>query len=197
MVRAEARLNGMGQFVLQDGDTSPPVETWDQSNGLAITASVGATILTGEAWGPITVAVDVRDAVPAEAADPLAFDTGQRWNDIVEISVVCEDGPLRVCGLDDGFVEGLPPLGPPGPGTYRVRVHVRGRDDPAMGDDGMPSPTDHFLLVAWPAPARPPLLIRLTDRRGLSGRGAWLEAPRAPALPPDDHPGPPPMPSPN
>jgi hypothetical protein len=197
MIGTEAQLNATGQFALQDGDTAPPVESWDQSNGLAFTASVGATILTGEAWGPITVAVDVHDMVPPDAADPLAFTaTDQQWDDIVEISVICKDGPLRVCGLSEGFIEGLPPLGPGGPGSYRVRVHVSGRDNPTMDADGMPAPTDRFLLVAWPAPPRPQLLIRLTDWRGLNTRLSWLETREAPAISSGNHPEPPPAPSP-
>jgi hypothetical protein len=174
MTSAEATVYGSGQFWLQDGDTAPPVESWDQSNGLIITASVGAAVLTGEVPGAIQVTLDVRSHRPQEADEPLAFGDGTTWDDIVEVSLVCNHGPLRVCDFDVGFIEALPALDTVGPGTYRVRVHVHGRDSPSIDEDGMPTPTDRFLIVCWPAPHEPPFLIRLTDRRGLGTRMSWL-----------------------
>jgi hypothetical protein len=174
MARAVSELFGMGQFVLQDGDTAPPVGSWDQSNGLLVTAEVGAVVLTGETYGPVSVAVDVHDARPSQADDPYGFAREETWDDIVEAGVTCEDGPLRVCDLNFGFVTGLPDLGPQGHGTYRVRVHVRGRDEPGEDGEGMPVPSDKFLIVCWPEPPRPALAIRLTDRRGLNIRSSWV-----------------------
>ncbi|WP_322762625.1 hypothetical protein [Frankia sp. Cr2] len=175
MTTAEATLFGMGQFWLQDGGTPPAVETWDQSNGLAVTADVGAVILTGDAYGPVQVAVDVRAERPPEADDPFAFGDGSEWDDIVEVSVTCREGPLNVGALEGELSDELPAVDTRGAGSYRVRVHTRDRDDPGVDDDGMPRPNDRFLLVSWPAPPQPPLLIRLTDRRGLGTRMAWVK----------------------
>jgi hypothetical protein len=97
MSRAEAQVHGMGQFWIQDGDLAPPVETWDQSNGLAFPAAVGAVILTGETYGLVTVALDVR-------TDPPDWPSvGPEWDDTVEISVTCQEGPLLVCDVNAGF----------------------------------------------------------------------------------------------
>jgi hypothetical protein len=165
----EAQVFGMGQFWIQDGDLAPPVETWDQSNGLAFPAATGAVILTGEAYGRVTVALDVRTDAPELG------DVSSEWDDVVEISVMCEQEALLVCDLNEGFVPGLPALNSQGPGAYRLRVHVRGRDDPALDVDGIPTPADRFLIQCWPAQLKPPLAIRLTDMRGLNSRMSWIQ----------------------
>jgi hypothetical protein len=172
MTTYQGLLAGMGQFYVQDGDQAPPVETWDQSNGLAFPASVGAVVLTGEVYGRITVELDLRDDAP----DPA--DLADEWEDVVEISVICEEGPLQICDLNQGFVPGLPPLDSQGPGEYRIRVHARGRNSPGVDADDMPVAQDRYLICCWPAPARLPLAIRLTDQRGLNTRIAWIEQTR-------------------
>jgi hypothetical protein len=169
MTAYEGRLAGMGQFYIQDADEAPPVETWDQSNGLAFPASVGAVILTGGVYGRVDVVLDVRDDAPDLA------DLGAEWEDVVEISVTCEEGPLQVCDLSQGFVPGLPALDSQGPGEYRMRVHAAGRNSPGVDPDDMPVAQDRYLICCWPAPAQPALAIRLTDQRGLNTRFAWIE----------------------
>jgi hypothetical protein len=169
MTAYQGRLAGMGQFYLQDADEAPPVATWDQSNGLAFPASVGAVVLTGEIYGQVAVELDLRDDAPDLAG------LGDEWEDVVEISVTCEEGPLQLCDLGQGFVPGLPALDSQGPGEYRVRVHAQGRDSPGVDADDMPVAQDRYLICCWPAPARPPLAIRLTDQRGLNTRIAWIE----------------------
>jgi hypothetical protein len=176
MTMAEAVIHGSGQFWIQDGDTFPPVETWDQSNGLLVLASEGAAVITGEANGPITVSVDVRTSRPADAEDGYALGGDIAWDDIVEASVTCLEGPLLVCSEGTGFAN-LPRLDSTGPGTYRLRVHAINRDRPAYDTDGFAAPTDRYLIVAWPEPPATPLLIRLSDRAGYNTRGSvWMTA---------------------
>jgi hypothetical protein len=170
----QVEVHGEGQFWIQDGDETPPVDSWDQSNGLIVTATVGAVVLTGEALGPIAVTLEVRPD------DPGLTDLGSEWDDIVEASVRCQEGPLRLLGLEQGFVPGLSALDSQGPGDYRVRVHVTGRDTPTRDADGFPRAADRFLIRCWPAPPQPPLLIRLTDQRGLGTRLSWLNRPEPP-----------------
>jgi hypothetical protein len=140
----------------------------------SLLARVGAAVLTGEALGPVQVRLDVRADRPQEADEPFGFGDGSEWDDIVEVSVTCHEGPLRLCDFGVGFITALPALDVLGSGSYRVRVHVQGRDNPTVDEDGMPVPTDRFLIVSWPAPPQPPFLIRLTDRRGLGTRMSWL-----------------------
>jgi hypothetical protein len=68
----------------------------------------------------------------------------------------------------------LPDLGTAGPGSYRLRVHALGRDahyDQAVADSG-----ERYLLLCWPAPPAPSLIIRATDRCGYSLRFAQLHS---------------------
>jgi hypothetical protein len=175
MTTAEAVIHGSGQFWIQDGETFPPVETWDQSNGLLVLASVGAAVLTGPANGPITVSVDVRTSRPADADDGYALGGDVPWDDIVEAGVTCREGPLQVCAEPTGFAD-LPRLDSSGPGSYRLRLHAINRDRPAHDADGFPVPTDRYLIVAWPEPPATPLLIRLSDLAGYNTRGSlWME----------------------
>jgi hypothetical protein len=169
MITRESVFNASGQFYIQDGGTLPPVSSWDFSNGLVLTASVGATILTGEAYGDIHVALHIWDVRPPLADDPYGLTDRQEWDDIVEASILCEEGNLAVVSSSTAAVH-LPKLDTCGPGTYRVRVHVRGRDTPHIDPDGFPHPTDEFLIVSWPEPMHPTLPIRLADRKGASVR---------------------------
>ncbi|MEV6489563.1 hypothetical protein AB0M20_13200 [Actinoplanes sp. NPDC051633] len=55
----------------------------------------------------------------------------------------------------------LPVLSPAGPGTYRVRIHARGRD--AHYDQVVDTPDEEYHLVSWPAPPTGSLIVRATD----------------------------------
>ena len=111
-------------------------------------------ILTGSQWGPFRVQVTVLEGPPDQPH-------GQ-WEDVVEFSVGCERG-IEVCEMVDGPVGSLVAAG----GTYRVRVHARGRSDGRARDgewddeaDGADEPAEHYLLQVWPAPASTPAVLR-------------------------------------
>ncbi|MEV4342725.1 hypothetical protein [Streptomyces sp. NPDC049590] len=64
--------------------------------------------------------------------------------------------------------EDLPSLVAAGPGSYRLRVHARGRD---LAVDLVPDTiTEHYLLQCWPAPPAPPSVLRTTDTYGAQVR---------------------------
>jgi hypothetical protein len=172
MARAEADFSGSDQYWIHGPESFPDVATWDQSNGLAVTADHGAVILTSEYVGSVHVTVDPRDARPTEADDPYGLTDGQSWDEIVEISLTCEKGPLLIAPLDD--TADLPRLDTRGPGSYRLRVHARNRDVPAYDADGLEFSTDAYLIVSWPENPRPALPIRLTDQRGFNVRLSLL-----------------------
>jgi hypothetical protein len=141
-----------------------PLPPYDYSNGL--TCAVGpaeAVVFTGVSSGYVEVRVDVRGSVPAEldAAD---------WDDIVEISVEAGAKPLTVVGNMAEATVDFPSLASAGPGHYRMRVHVRGRD--ARIDLVAQPPYEQYLIMAWPAPPAPPVAFRNTDRFGASRRAA-------------------------
>ncbi len=62
----------------------------------------------------------------------------------------------------------LPVLTPAGPGSYRVRVHARGRD---TAPDGVAEePLEDYLLTVWPAPPRSDTVYKQTDEYGATWR---------------------------
>jgi hypothetical protein len=136
-------------FTLIDLDVDMP-----ESIGL-VRAEEHATVavFTGIDSGPVRVAVDPR-TVPPPVAD---LNSGLReWDEIVEFSGESPDGSVEVVSLTEGLVTELPPLSATGPGTYRLRVHARGRAthrDLAVGE-----PVEDYLITTWPAPQAPAIV---------------------------------------
>ncbi|MFJ5838178.1 hypothetical protein ACIQGO_15655 [Streptomyces shenzhenensis] len=120
-----------------------PVQTADWSNGLALPMSHGALIVTGIRTGEIRATATSLTGPPPVHADDV-------WEEIVEVSVQAPTGSLRVESLEHGPVDGLAPLSPTGPGWYRLRVHMRGRN--IHPDKTSPEPIEDYLVTTWPAP---------------------------------------------
>ncbi|WP_158854164.1 hypothetical protein [Saccharothrix deserti] len=109
-----------GFGLLDRGELPTTAGAW--SNGVIRALPSGALVYTGISQGYIRVR-----AVAAEQ-DPSAVDPGP-WDEIVDINVTAPHGELRVDSYEDGPpTTTLPSLTPAGPGTYRLRIHVRGRD---------------------------------------------------------------------
>jgi hypothetical protein len=152
-----------------------PIETADWATGLVVEMASGAMIYTGIDRGSVRVTTDVRSTAP-EQIDPGP------WDDIVEASVHARHGELRIHSLEYGPLDQPPPLpllSPHGPGSYRLRAHVRGRD--LRYDAVQTDPTEDYLLTIWPADPAPHLIIRATDRTGYGLRVANLTTPKGPA----------------
>jgi hypothetical protein len=143
---------GVVDFGLAD-DELWPLDTITWANDLATAMSSGALIRTGMHTGNITVTVGLRDAAPA-------LDTAA-WEDVVELSARAPVGQLRVASLDD-IPDALPILSAAGAGTYRLRVHARGRR--ANVDGAAEQPVEKYLLLAWPAPPAPEVVHRRRER---------------------------------
>lgn len=110
---------------------------------------------TADQWGPFHVAAHLYDMDPG--------DPGAEWEDVVEMSLTSASALVVTELVDnDPQIELLP-----GPGQYRLRVSARGRrirdfdSDDELDEDT--SPTEWYLLEAWPAPATDPIVIRLTS----------------------------------
>ena len=99
----------------------PSFEDRQWTNNLVLVLSAGAVVSTGIFSGNVQVTADPLLHEPAEV------DTSQAWDLIVEVSVAVPSGELRVASMDQGLVEELPELAPNGPGSYRLRIHTRGR----------------------------------------------------------------------
>lgn len=163
-------------FIVGDGDDMP-IATADFSTGVAGAMHNCALICTGADRGPVTVTAEALEAAPG-------LDSVDDWDDVAEISLTAPVGRLAVHQLL--YLPGetppeLPVLSPAGPGTYRVRIHTRGRD--AHYDQVVETPTEEYHLACWPAPPTGPLIIRATDRCGYGLRLAALTTPSAPLMP--------------
>lgn len=80
------------------------------------------------------------------------------YEDIVEISFGCMSGRMEMTGFsfDEHVMHPLPPL-PAGPGTYRIRYHVKGMDT-----EGTDDAVDDHCLQIWPAPLEDPVVVKAT-----------------------------------
>ncbi|WP_315098075.1 hypothetical protein [uncultured Cellulomonas sp.] len=131
----------------EPGEDAPVPLVWGVT---ATSAQVG----TGIATGVVRVTCIALETAP-EAVDAA-------WEDVAELSLrTTEDAPLSAAG---GWAsgDGIPDrLDAHGAGTYRVRVHARGRD---VAYDGVAEvPVEDYLVLAWPAPAAPPATLRATS----------------------------------
>lgn len=166
------------QFGIVTDEMRWPTPTFPrESNGLVDPVGGGALIHTGIAEGVAAVAVEAR-ALPPSSVDV------DSWEEIVEISLVAGDvrstrkpeeealsrfqpdsaiHPMRIGALM-ADPPSLPALNPSGPGTYRIRVHARGRDHNIDGVDF--EPTEEYLVMTWPNPPFAETVHKQTDRYG-------------------------------
>jgi hypothetical protein len=157
-----------------------PMIPGDFTNGLVRPLPVGALLYTGISVGSVRVAAETF------VQRPDLIEIGN-WDDVVEVSVRSRYGQLRVDSYEGGPVDDLPLLSGQGPGWYRVRAHVRNRDQhyDSINTDG----AEIYLLLSWPqeGPA-PEVVLRATDVCGQQLRSAsTYAAGAAPAMPPMAH----------
>jgi hypothetical protein len=85
------------------------------------------------------------------------------WEDVVEVSFVLPEGHemgwSTWAGLHGGALTGIPP------GSYRLRVSARGRDQGHAGEFAN-HPVDAYLLQMWPAPPQPDSILRNGSKDG-------------------------------
>lgn len=133
------------------------------ANGLVGVSPGLAMVITGTQFGYVSVGVQAGESDPG-------LDTGQ-WDEVVEVSLVSGPGGegLNVTSDGDASHEFLG-LTPPGAGSYRVRVHARGRDAGAERDVVSGRPVEEHLIQIWPAPAAPETIHKTTDEIGAGVR---------------------------
>ncbi|WP_262705051.1 MULTISPECIES: hypothetical protein [Streptomyces] len=148
-----------GMFLLAEPGTADVSFTPD--NGLVFTNMPGVTVVvTGIATGDVNVTVEVRRDAPRH----VELDT---WDEVVDQSLTAPTGNVRVRGLADDPPD-LPLLTPYGPGTYRVRVHARGRD--TAPDGATFEPVEDYRIIIWSAPQVTDTVHKQTDAVGSSWR---------------------------
>jgi hypothetical protein len=176
---AVVRVDDHG-FELYDG-AGGEVALAESPDGLVSVSEAGVAVVTGIAQGLVRVSVEVTDRGGGLNPQDRAWLDPGPWDDIVEVPVEVPNGGLRVQGVLDAGAGGLPVLSQAGPGSYRLRVHVRGRDghagpSPGQGEvgGGPNTAVEEYLIVAWPCDPRPRVIIRATDRVGAAHRAAYV-----------------------
>uniref|UniRef100_UPI003F497335 hypothetical protein n=1 Tax=Saccharothrix espanaensis TaxID=103731 RepID=UPI003F497335 len=126
------------------------------TNGLVACEPGVAVVLTGIHTGPVDVEVDLHDHAPPLYTEP--------WDNVVEVSLTAPRGAVVAGGIMSRGTEGLPVLTHAGPGTYRLRVHVTGRDRAV--DLSPVEPVESYRLTLWPAPPAGDVVHKSTDEYG-------------------------------
>ena len=155
------------QYCLRDtamlGDL--PDEVFTGGNGLISVRPGIAVVHAGTHTGPVRVTVQPRTS-PA----PLA-DLGQ-WEEVVEASFATQTGQVLVEEWGGPARDDLGNLVAAGPGSYRLRVHARGRDQAHALVVAPEQPLEEHLIITWPAPAADEAILKRTDQYGALQRGA-------------------------
>lgn len=112
------------------------------SNGLVTAADGVVVVSTGIHTGGVRVEAQTWP-------HPSAVDASS-WEDIGETSVHAASGHLLMTSIDGSGLDAFPDLALAGPGTYRVRVHARGRMHYYDGSQ------HHSLEASWSRCGRPP-----------------------------------------
>ncbi|MGI5506439.1 hypothetical protein [Lentzea sp. CA-135723] len=134
-------------------------------NGLAGVADGVLVVFTGVAHGPVSLTIHVREQPPAELDE-------HRWDEIVELSTIAA-ADMSTDTTD------LPALTSFGAGTYRLRVHARGRD--TAPDATAADSAEECLVISWPQRSAPEVVHKQTDsygeqvRSSRSAPGPWIQ----------------------
>ncbi len=148
------------QFTIRSrADLDEPVQDSPAQDLLFAPRRAHVAVLSGIASGPVAVTTQRLDTAPDQVADG--------WEDVAEVSLAVDAGEaLRVVGWTRELPEDEARLDV-GPGTYRVRVHARGRD--SAYDAAVLEVLEEFLVQAWPAPFAAPVTLAATSKvaRGL------------------------------
>jgi len=158
-------------FSVEDGAALFDAEAAGHADsGLVGRTRRSAVITTGVEFGSVQVAVQAWHGGHWPGVPDLSD-----WDDVVEVPLVSETGKIMVFSPLEEIEPPLPILSLDGPGVYRLRVHVRGRDadrqrNAEVGDE-------MFLLQAWPSLSLvdADLVMRLTDQTGLGVRQSLIE----------------------
>lgn len=146
----------------------PPHDSGIDKTGLIRYVAESLQLITGVWSGPVGVTVDSRPGRPGAVE--------ASWEDVAEFSVIVDDGPLVLCGIWEKPMPDWPRLDGFGPGTYRIRVHARGRD--IAYDGAVLEATEEYLFISWPEKESPASLIALESQ---VGKGAISSAKKHPS----------------
>ncbi|MER7569276.1 hypothetical protein ABTZ93_41265 [Streptomyces sp. NPDC097941] len=139
---------------------SPPDRFTDpvETGVLAVTDAGGAaaSVTCGTHIGDVQVTGETWPAAPPLVDAP--------WDDVAEVSLPWPGGRMALWGSFDEDADEIVLSEDAPPGSYRIRVHVRGRDageDRGEGDE----PEEHLLQI-WPSAPAPHRTLKTTDHTG-------------------------------
>ena len=145
-------------FLLCDEERRASGDVPETSNGLVDAIDGCAFVRTGIHTGLVTLTAEVWPDRPP----PLDV-TG--WDEVVEINLPTSEGAVQVATLfGEDVSPAFPLLTPQGPGTYRLRVFARGRDQNIDGTAF--EPTEEYVVQIWPSPPAPETTLAARDRYG-------------------------------
>lgn len=146
-------------LVVTESDYRVPASS---GTGLVNADGQTAIITTGTDSGPVRVEWQVLPRDPGRC-EPPASQTDV-WTDVAEFSMAFDVGELWLFTAFDG----PPPrhVLTDQPGTWRIRLHARGRDLAASRGPVLTEPIESHLLLLWRAPMGPIQLLRGTDEVG-------------------------------
>ncbi|MEU4929744.1 hypothetical protein AB0G54_25120 [Streptomyces yokosukanensis] len=126
--------------------------------GLVAAAPSGdaVRIVCGQEIAGIHVIAQLWDGRP-----PMGATDTEAWQDIAEVSVDWRS-PLLDFGTTGDGEDQAQQLVMPGPGTYRIRVSARNRDDGDPREDG--DPTEAVRIQVWQAPVEEECVIKQSSR---------------------------------
>jgi hypothetical protein len=121
-----------------------------QRNGICGAKVAGhLSMITGTHTGSIAFRVEMHDSPPAVEA---------LWEEIVEVSVELPAGSMQLATFDDWH--DLPVMAP---GWHRARYCALAMDKGRDADPPEGLAEDRYLLVLWPAPFAPEVVVRQTS----------------------------------
>ncbi|NUW42938.1 hypothetical protein [Nonomuraea rhodomycinica] len=150
-VRLTVEVQDCGIVFLSDREPGGYADAPARSIALIEVKKGWATLHITHQSGPANFTVTIADRDPgADLAD---------YEDIVEIGYVSMSGEVEMSGFTffEAAMSPLPPL-QAGPGTYRMRYHVKGMDREGTDDTA----DDHYLQI-WPAPLEDPAVVKATS----------------------------------
>ncbi|MBD9727812.1 hypothetical protein PV755_32225 [Streptomyces caniscabiei] len=143
-------------------DESPEIEPplGEAVNGLVAVTHNAGEIRTGIRRGNVHLDVHLLDAEPADGKAG-----GDDWDEVVDTTFVSTTGYARISSYEHALDLNIAHQGP---GTYRLRLHAKGRDSqPGAALRRRSKPTaERYEFLIWPAAAAPEVVHKATDTVG-------------------------------